>query len=529
MQLSQDSQQLPGSNTPEFQDDFVSGEPNRLRLLAVRLVSWLFGPPHLPSELIWFLLALVASTLAVEILPQPASYWIDPSRSTFYTFLGIPMRWGLWGLGIHVAYMILIGLVLWLLHIKPAFVVWLGLNVYQLISITESFQCGVFYLPFENPANCSQWHTVALVLAGVIWGLTLLAAARLGLISEVSFQGTTPEFATWRRNLRIASIGWIVLLSVAFGLMAVVTPKPEWRLVQSAHIPPGRTEAALAYDTQRSVAVLFGGTSSWMQSTGWESINDTWEWDGNDWIQLHPEHSPSPRYAAGMAFDEKRGVTVLFGGVGANESYQPIVDGETWEWNGQDWQQVLPSQSPQPRQAHAMFYDPVREAVVIYGGYYLDPQTQASVFLDDAWEWDGQTWHQIKFDQPRRDSSVAILYDRARQLPMLIDGEGLWFWQAGLWSQPNFIPSPPGRWNSELVYDDRHQQVVLFGGFKDKDIFGDTWVYNGQGWQQLVTTVQPPSRNGHNLFYDQTRGTVLLFSGLNGSTFYNDMWELVQP
>jgi hypothetical protein len=291
----------------------------------------------------------------------------------------------------------------------------------------------------------------------------------------------------------------------------------------------GRTEASLAYDTKRSIAVLFGGTSRWTQTEGWESTNDTWEWNGNDWVQYQPEHSPLPRYSAGIAFDENRGVAVLFGGIGQNPAYQNIFYSDTWEWDGQDWQEVSPSTRPPARQDPSMFFDPLQGTVVMYGGYYIDPATQTSVFLDDAWEWDGETWRQLVFDEPRRNSASAIVYDPIRQLPMLMDAEGLWFWQESSWVQPNFPVSPPSRWGSQMIYNPDIQQIILFGGFKDKDVFDDTWTYDGQSWQQVITKVRPPRRNGHNMFYDQTRERVVLFGGLDGGIFYNDMWELVQP
>ena len=246
-------------------------------------------------------------------------------------------------------------------------------------------------------------------------------------------------------------------------------------------------------------------------------------------MQLKPNHSPSPRFAAGMAFDETRGVAVLFGGSGQDESHQTTFNSDTWEWNGQDWLDASPALSPPARQAPAMFFDPVRGAVVLYGGYSVDPQTQTTVFLDDAWAWDGKSWQQIAFVQPRISSSGVVIFDPIQQLPMLMDGEGVWVWQEGLWTQPNFSTSPPGRWESNMAYDSQHQRIVLIGGFKDKDVFDDTWLYDGQSWQQMVSHSQPPARNGHSLFYDRTRGAVVLFGGLNGGTFYNDMWELVQP
>jgi len=531
MAESQDFSQQSQADAPESQDEFASGQANQLRILTARLVRQILSHPYFPSELTWCLLAVIATTLAVQILPQPSAYWIDPELSPFYILLGIPLNWGLASIGILVGFMLLVGLVLSLLNSKPAFILWMGLSIYHLVSFTESFRCGsVNYFPFENSGNCLVWHTTGLVFAGIAWALLLVAAARLGLIPWIAVRQDASDLApSWRRNLRMVSLVWIGLLSGVVTFTTVFTPKSQWQPIQVAHMPPGRTEASLAYDMQRSVAVLFGGTTSWTQSGGWESTDDTWEWNGADWIQVFPEHSPQPRYAAEMVFDEKRGVTVLFGGTGQDESHQNVVNGDTWEWDGMDWQDVSTPQSPPSRQAHAMFYDPLRETVVIYGGYNLDPETQASVFLNDAWEWDGKIWKEIAFDQPKRNSSAVIVFDPTSQLPVLMDAEGLWIWQDRLWSQLSFSLSPPGRWNSQLVYDTSHDQIVMFGGFKDKDIFDDTWVYKGQAWQQVITATQPPSRNGHNMFYDQTRRSIVLFGGLNGGTFYNDMWELVQP
>jgi hypothetical protein len=65
-----------------------------------------------------------------------------------------------------------------------------------------------------------------------------------------------------------------------------------------------------------------------------------------------------------MAFDSDRAVIVLFGGaldgMGASS-------GDTWEWNGIAWTQRAVS-GPEPRLLHAMVYDPVHAATVLFGG-----------------------------------------------------------------------------------------------------------------------------------------------------------------
>ncbi len=80
-----------------------------------------------------------------------------------------------------------------------------------------------------------------------------------------------------------------------------------------------------------------------------------------------------------MAYDEKRGVTVLFGGVSNGERLS-----DTWEWDGKSWKKMNSFNDPSARSGHEMIYDQVREKVVIYGGYGND------IFNNDAWEWDGR-------------------------------------------------------------------------------------------------------------------------------------------
>jgi len=530
MDTHRESPQTQLSGT-DVDDEFPSGRLNRMRAGALRLAKWLFSPPYFPKELIGLLTALIISNIAVELLPQPARYWIDPSTSTYLSFFGTPFRWGIWNIVALIGYAGFAALSLNILNVKPGFVIWIGLCLYHLVSITESFRCApIFYFQFESAGNCAAINTVAILLAGCSWGLLILVVAKMGLIPWTASSGSAfSSNTTWSTNFRNISMVWITLCTFAVVATVAFAPKPVWQPIETLETPPARTEASLAYDSERSVAVLFGGTSSWTQAGGWNSINDTWEWDGSKWAEMNPQHRPSPRYGAVMTFDEKRSVTVLFGGMGPSTTGQIVFYDDTWEWDGQDWQEVFPAERPPTRQDASMFFDPIRGTTVVYGGYYLDLTTQTNVFLDDAWEWDGTMWGQLGFNELRRNSSSPVVFDPLRQLPLLMDVEGLWAWQDDRWIPLSFSVSPPGRWNGQLVFNPGRQQIVLFGGYKDKDVFDDTWVNNEQQWEQLITKIKPPRRNGHNMFYDQTRGRVVLFGGLDGDTFYDDMWELVQP
>ena len=123
--------------------------------------------------------------------------------------------------------------------------------------------------------------------------------------------------------------------------------------------PGARAEAAMTFDHARNRLVLFGG----YRGTGRQRVRlgDTWEWDGTAW-SLASTTGPTPRNNAAMVYDSDRRVSVLFGGSDGTAS------GETWEWDGRSWQR---SRAPvvDVRYNPVMVYDPVRRRVVRFGGW----------------------------------------------------------------------------------------------------------------------------------------------------------------
>ena len=117
--------------------------------------------------------------------------------------------------------------------------------------------------------------------------------------------------------------------------------------------------------------MLFGGRD------GSQTFGDTWEWDGNSWQEIKAS-GPTPREGARMAFNAQTGQIVLFGGGRA-----PSAD--TWAWDGAQWSKVA-TNGPPGRAYHAMAYDAARGKIVLFGGY--DGQNNRA----DTWEWDGRAW-----------------------------------------------------------------------------------------------------------------------------------------
>jgi hypothetical protein len=141
-----------------------------------------------------------------------------------------------------------------------------------------------------------------------------------------------------------------------------------------------RYHYAMAYDSARKRTLVFGGTSG-------SSKNDLWSWGGATWSEHKPAGTkPAARFGARMAFDERAGKMVLFGGYLA----QSVLD-DTWTWDGTQWAKLeVAGARPEARSHHAMAYDKERGRVVLFGGATADG-TQ----LGDTWEWDGAAWVKV--------------------------------------------------------------------------------------------------------------------------------------
>ncbi|MBI3892209.1 MAG: PKD domain-containing protein, partial [Candidatus Wallbacteria bacterium] len=304
------------------------------------------------------------------------------------------------------------------------------------------------------------------------------------------------------------------------GLAAVGTPLSEtwewdgttWVQRNPANVPSPRSGHAMAFDSARGRIVLFGG-----QASG-GTLNDTWEWDGTNWAFLDPLVSPSPRRNFAMAYDVTRGLVVLFGGLSADNTTRL---NDTWEWDGTSWTHRNPATSPAIRDSHAMAYDSAQGRVVLFGG------TPSS--FNDTWEWNGTNWAQRSpVTAPPETYGHALAYDSARRRVVLVS-RYTWEWDGTNWAQrgPRPLPgtSPLGRLGHTLAYDSARAEVVLFGGSSSTGIDNETWMWNGASWLKRSPVTSPGARRDHATAFDASRGRLLLFGGNGSGNFGNETWE----
>lgn len=282
--------------------------------------------------------------------------------------------------------------------------------------------------------------------------------------------------------------------------------------------PSARNCHAMAYDSTRGVAVMFGG---WNGST---TFDDTWEWDGTYWMQRNPVNKPPARADHAMAYDSTRGVVVMFGGWSGSGNLD-----DTWEWDGGNWTQRGPANKPSVRSQHAMVYDSARGVVVMFGG-----STYGTPCFDDTWEWDGINWTQKSpaSKPPARDDH-AMAFDSTRRVVVLFGGHGAsafndtWEWDGNNWTQRSAATNPSARWDHAMAYDSTYGVVILFGGFISPSIvFDDTWEWNGTDWAQKSPANHPSGRCTYPMIYDSSRGVIVLFGGVGAVfNYFDDTWE----
>lgn len=163
-----------------------------------------------------------------------------------------------------------------------------------------------------------------------------------------------------------------------------------WSPTAATAMPTPRRYAAIAVDTQRGEAVMFGGNAP-TAAGGFVDVDDTWVFDGSTWQQRSPAARPSAREGHAMAYDAQRGRVVLFGGVDA--TFTPLTD--TWEWDGTTWLQVATQHQPP---AGSLAYDAAQQRVVLFVNPWGSNPSPLPPSVARAWTYDGVDWSPLPID-----------------------------------------------------------------------------------------------------------------------------------
>ena len=357
--------------------------------------------------------------------------------------------------------------------------------------------------------------------------------------------------------------------------------------------PSPRQRTPILYDPVRERALLFGGAALAEECDGVIGLlcGSLWEWDGARWsLRCDGEpaadtcaEQPSARRNPTLAFDGRRGITVLFGGSTTGQScdgHEPDACGGPWEWDGQSWERRcdgVPAadtcdEAPGPRVGHASAYDDARGVTVVYGGWdgwrpgrQICPDGSNAIlqrcFYRDLWEWDGEAWHERVPDDPEQDGNPwpqeghAMAYDALREVTVLFGGQydvgsrddlcpdgspaddlgicydlRVWEWDGTSWRSSSPTPDvawPSWREDHGLVYDAARRRIILDGGIDELLDEPSEWTWDGTTWTPRA--VADPELDGdlgfrsrHSFAYDSGRDTLLAFGGPNHD---DALWE----
>jgi hypothetical protein len=307
----------------------------------------------------------------------------------------------------------------------------------------------------------------------------------------------------------------------------------------------------MTYDAARRVTVLFGGSEGYPNYT---VHAETWTLSAGGWTLMSPATSPTPRDSMAMAFDPVNGVTVMFGGTnnafgGASAYFQ-----ETWLWDGTNWIQLQIANQPPIRitAAQGMAYDAASGALVLFGGLTPDPKTNALNGLNDTWTlrltqtttgWSG-TWTQHVTPANGTPEARRPALSRYKASVVLYGGDAwannaqtatyndIWHWNGTGWKKliaNGAAGSPAPQVLPGLTWDPATSQEILFAGNTSNE---DTWAFSISaggvaGWTQLfpVNTPNLPHRFDFGMTYDPGAG-IEIFGGYADCCADNDLWFL---
>lgn len=233
------------------------------------------------------------------------------------------------------------------------------------------------------------------------------------------------------------------------------------------------------------------------------------------WLRIILAESPSPRAAGAMAYDPVSKKLVLFGGFDANSHLN-----DTWTFNGAKWTQVQTPVAPSGRADAGMAFDRVSGQLVLFGGF------DGENYLQDTWLWDGatSTWTQVFPDSsPEPATGPSLFTDPANGHVDCFGGynrttkysASTWQWTGSTWAEIPAPTSPSGRSAAQAVYDPAHKNVVVYGGL-GKSNPNNTWTFDGTTWTEQNPTTSPAAIMFGGGAFDPVLGKVILFGGWGG-------------
>lgn len=305
---------------------------------------------------------------------------------------------------------------------------------------------------------------------------------------------------------RVGVAGLTVLLLAGCDAPARIAPPAATSspVMSAGSGVPRLAAASIAYDPGSRIVLLFGIREGDYGPT-------TWTWDGQSWIEQHPQSSPTIR-AGSLAYDWATSSMLLFAAT------YPEIQSQVWSWKDGNWIQLHPTTQPTDPGAEYFFTfgsDARSRQVLAFGGCCAQ-----SLLPSQTWSWDGSSWAKLRPTiMPSKRTGVNFVFDPAIEKLVLfggyVNGSGnqsndLWTWDGRSWVHEYPDGSPPADLaNAAIGYDGSHKTVVLLARSGKYDV--QTWTWDGHNWTQQQPAVQPPATVAYDMAWDEATSQLVLF------------------
>lgn len=251
--------------------------------------------------------------------------------------------------------------------------------------------------------------------------------------------------------------------------LSLVSPNFWTPLAPSGPAPPARENHSAVVDVSRERMIVFGGSG----------MNDVWALSlsgGETWIHITPAGGPpSGRSGHTAIYDEARDRMIVFGGNDGSDR------NDVWELTlsgTPTWTLLTPAGSPPPaRTEHTAIYDPVRDRMIVYGGF------SGTTPRSDVWALSlsgPPAWAPLSpvGGNPYARGKHTAVYDQGRDRMIVFSGSrnspnySADVWELSLGATPSWTMLAPaglaavGRQDHSAVYDAVNERLVVFGGVR---------------------------------------------------------------
>ena len=235
--------------------------------------------------------------------------------------------------------------------------------------------------------------------------------------------------------------------------------------------PSARNGAAIAYDSSRGKAVLYGGSFN----------NDCWLWDGADWAEMLPPDPETLFYRYAMAFDSARGETIM-----AVKPEFGSAEMDTWGFDGASWTKKTPATPIPAQNGVAIAYDETLQKIIML------LRANASEF--QTWTWDGADWTQVTTDAVNIDpNNGSLVYDGRTNTTIFLSQSGNFTFTGSNWIPLGNVPAEFAFGVEQIVYHPVLNALLRLNGFFQNESDGtqrrnETWAWHADGTAELLTS-----------------------------------------